>query len=137
MARYLHRCSDGAPLFYVDEDVGDPMIYSLHREWIGYISDDRKSVHAPDGRLLWTIDAGYLYDGRQAVLYFSQEAEDTFEIDALSDHQRTIIDRFTELLANDKARQAYRHRLIELLEDELFPDDAELERLCEQAMQET
>jgi hypothetical protein len=113
------------------------MIYSLRSEWIGYISDDRKSVLASDGRLLWTIDAGYLYDGRQAVLYFSQEAEDTFEIDALSDHQKAIVDKFAELLVDLKAKQAYRHRVVALLEDELFPDDAALERLCEQAMQET
>jgi hypothetical protein len=65
MARYLHRCSDGKPYGYIDEDIGDPMLYTLEGQWAGYISDD--GVYGPDGALLFSISDGYFYDASGAA----------------------------------------------------------------------
>jgi hypothetical protein len=74
MARYLYRCSDGRPYGYIDEDIGDPMLYTLDRQWLGYISDDGASVYDPDGRPLFSISDGYFCDASgAAVLYYNEE----------------------------------------------------------------
>jgi len=68
MARYLHRCSDGAPCYYLDEDgAGNPMLYTVDGIWAGYVSSDGASVYAPDRRLLFSISDGYFRDASGAV----------------------------------------------------------------------
>jgi hypothetical protein len=80
MTRALYRCDTGAPFGYVDDDIGDPMVYALdgrRARWIGYINDDSTSVYDPDGVPLFSILDGYLCNPATgaAVLYFDDEGE--------------------------------------------------------------
>jgi hypothetical protein len=78
MARYLHRCSDGKPCYYVDVEGGDdPMIYGLDNVWVGYIANDGVSVYGPDRQFLYHISEGYFCDSNGvAQLYFGEAEEE-------------------------------------------------------------
>jgi hypothetical protein len=70
MARYLYRCSDGAPCYYIDEEGGsDPMLYALDGRWVGYITPDGTCACAPDGSPMFSIHEEYFYGANGTVLY--------------------------------------------------------------------
>jgi hypothetical protein len=80
MSRALYRCSDGVPFGYVDEDIGDPMVYAFDGRrirWIGYINSHSTGVYDPNGVPLFSISDSYLCNPATgaAVLYFGDEGE--------------------------------------------------------------
>jgi hypothetical protein len=70
MARYLYRCSDGAPYGYIDEEGGtDAMLYTLDGRWLGYVSADGGNVFSPSGQPVFYIADNYFCDASGPVLY--------------------------------------------------------------------
>jgi len=145
MARYLHRCSDGAPCYYLDDEGGgDVMGYTLAGDWAFHLDSDGGAAYSPDGRLLFSVSDGYFYDASgAAVLYCDEEGAEGEESILpelggpvrLTAAQMAIVDSFAAPL-HPHVRQAYSQRVIELLEDERNPDDADVRRACERVGQE-
>jgi hypothetical protein len=74
MARYLYRCSDGAPHGYIDEEGGtDAMLYTLDGRWLGYVSAGGGNVFSPSGQPVFYIDGCYFCDASGAVLYSDED----------------------------------------------------------------
>jgi hypothetical protein len=143
MPQYLHRVSDGEPVYYVDEDGGpDPMLYTLDAQWVGYISSDGTAVYGPNREFLFSISKGYFCDASgAAVLYCDEEGADESALPELgaplrlTAAQLAIVDKFAAPL-HLHVRQAFSQRVIELLGDEREPDDVDVHRACERVGQE-
>ena len=127
MARYLYACADGRPCYYLDEDGGDVMGYSLNGQWAFYLDRDRRNAYAPNGQPLFYIDGCYFCDGNGAVLYSDEETR-------LTDAQWRIVDRVGASV-HPNFRPAYKQRVIALLRGSKI-DDAAVRRAAERAQAE-
>jgi len=70
MACYLCDITDGKPRYLIDQDGdNDPMLYTLDRQWAGYVSSDGASVLSSDGLPLFSIYGNYFYGAGGTVRY--------------------------------------------------------------------